>query len=112
MRDVVELVKRVPGVISSTFMWLDPGTHIYLHIDDPRVHSARFLLGLRTIAGARMRSGDEVRTIERGRVLGFDSSVLHESINAGVSPRIVWGVEVAFAWAEAPLGAQVVGSGG
>jgi Aspartyl/Asparaginyl beta-hydroxylase len=103
MVDVVALLARVPGLISSTFMWLAPGSHILPHVDDPAVHSVRTILGLRTHPGARMRVGDEVRTIERGKVYAFDSSVLHETVNEGAVPRVVFGVEIAYAHAWEPL---------
>lgn len=97
------LLRRVPGLISSTFMWLDPGSHIFAHVDDPAVHSARILLGLRSNPGARMRVGAEVRTIERGKIYAFDSSVDHETGNEGDEPRIVFGIEVAWEHSRDPL---------
>ncbi|MBI1380517.1 MAG: hypothetical protein GC161_05440 [Planctomycetaceae bacterium] len=97
------LLRRVPGLISSTFMWLDPGSHIFAHVDDPAVHSARILLGLRSNPGARMRVGPEVRTIERGEIYAFDSSVDHETGNEGDEPRIVFGIEVAWEHSREPL---------
>lgn len=103
MGAIDRLLTRVPGLISSTFMWLAPGTHIFPHVDDPAVHSARILLGLRTQPGAQMRVGGELRTIERGEIYAFESSVMHETGNLGPTPRIVFGIEVEWDRAEEPL---------
>jgi aspartyl/asparaginyl beta-hydroxylase (cupin superfamily) len=103
MRAVDRLLTRVPGLISSSYMWIDPGTHIYPHVDDPAVHSARTFLGLRTNPGAQMRVGEELRTIERGEVYCFESSMLHETGNLGPTPRIVFGIEVEWERAQEPL---------
>jgi hypothetical protein len=103
MEAIAALLARVPALISSAFMSLEAGSHIFPHVDDPAVRSVRMLLGLRTNAGARMRVGDEVRTIERGRVYCFDSATLHEAANEGATPRVVWGVEVEHARARDPL---------
>ena len=102
-REIHTLLRRVPRKISSTFMWLGPNSHIFPHVDDPAVHSARILLGLRTNPGARMRVGSEVRTIERGKIYAFDSSVDHEAGNEGDEARIVFGIEVAWEYRLEPL---------
>ncbi len=103
MVDVAALLARVPGLISSTFMRLEPGSHILPHVDDPAFRSVRTILGLHSNPGAQMRVGDELRTIERGRVYAFDSAVLHETANEGPTPRIVFGVEIEHAHAWQPL---------
>lgn len=104
MTDVVALLARVPGLISSTYMWLHPGSRIHPHVDDPAVHSVRSFIGVRTNPGARMRVGGEIRTIERGQVYCFDSAVMHETVNEGPTPRIVFGVEIEHGRAWEPMG--------
>ena len=101
--EIAAMLARVPGLVASTFMQLDPGSHIHPHVDDPALHSARLFIGVRSNAGAKMRAGDEVRAIERGRVYAFDSAVMHETINEGTTPRIIFGFEVDWDQREAPL---------
>ncbi len=106
LREAYAVLARVPGLVSSCFMRLDPGAHIYPHVDDPRLHTIRFLLGLRVNAGSRMRVAEEVRAFERGRVLAFDSSVMHETANDGDTPRVVFGIEVDAGFETRPLRAE------
>ena len=89
----IAVLRRIPGLLSAGFTRLEPGTHIYPHVDNT-VPSVRCLVGLRVNPGARMRAGDETRVFERHRCLAFRSLVTHEAVNEGTTARIAFGVEV------------------
>jgi hypothetical protein len=83
------LLRRIRGVVSAGFSWLEPGCHIYPHVDKKPVDLLRAHLGLEIPAGALMRVGTDRHTWREGGVLLFDGFVEHETANTAAARRVV-----------------------
>jgi beta-hydroxylase len=79
----------VPRLQSAAFSWMDPGCHIYEHVDWEIPHVIRAHLGLRIPDGAAIRVARERGGWREGRVTVFDGQIPHEAGNLAPEPRVV-----------------------
>lgn len=85
----VAALSSIPGLIAAGFSWLDPGTHIYPHVDEKDPETMRAHLGLEVPPAARLRVGDTHGTWQEGRCLVFDGLIPHEVANESDVRRVV-----------------------
>lgn len=90
----VALLDRMPGVTSAAFSTLEPGAHIYPHVDHDHPVVRRVHLGIDVPDGACFRVGGETRRWSDGRCLAFDGQTLHEGANLGIRQRTILLVDV------------------
>jgi aspartyl/asparaginyl beta-hydroxylase (cupin superfamily) len=85
---------------TACFSWLDPGTHVVPHTDAYYHRLIRLHLGLRIPPQSLMRSQDEIRSLDEGRVVVLDGQVPHEAANLSTEPRVTLLVDVEMTDAE------------
>ncbi len=90
----VALLDRMPGVTSAAFSTLEPGAHIYPHVDHDVPVVCRVHLGIDVPDGGVFRVGDETRRWSDGRCLAFDGQTQHEGANLGTRARTILLVDV------------------
>lgn len=84
-----DLLRAAPGVVSAGFSWMEPGCHIYEHVDAKPANLLRAHLGLVVPEGALMRVGSDRHTWGVGRALVFDGYVTHETANTAATRRVI-----------------------
>jgi beta-hydroxylase len=83
------MLRAIPDIVGAGFSWLDPGTHIYRHVDAKDPYVIRCHLGLKTTRGAFVRVAGATGEWIEGKCLLFDGRRHHEVANGGLEPRIV-----------------------
>src|SRR5690606_38623202 len=89
---LISLTDQIQGVMSISFSWLKPGTHIVPHkgYDDYSEKVYRYHLGLVVPEGdIGIRVEKEIRTWENGKSFVFDDYMIHEAWNFTEEDRIV-----------------------
>lgn len=92
---ICKLLEPIQGLALAGFSRIEPGTHLYPHVDDTKFIVLRTHMGLIVHDGCQIRAGEELRTWQPGKCLGFLSSTLHEAVNRGPTSRTVFLVDVA-----------------
>lgn len=93
-------LRTTPGVVSTGFSWMEPGCHIYPHVDAKPVNLLRAHVGLEIPEGALMRVGPDRHTWSTGRALVFDGYIEHETANTASVRRVVLLVDALLTGAE------------
>lgn len=106
--EVCRLLEPIEGLALAGFSRIEPGTHIYPHVDSTESLTLRSHLGLFVHHGAEIRAGDQRRTWEPGKCLAFLSSTVHEAVNRGPTSRTVFLVDVLAECAHLPLRTRAV----
>ena len=86
--ETTRLIEMIPGISTSGFSSLAPGTHITAHVGYSKA-VLRFHLGLIVPDKCTLRVGNQTRNWQEGKCLIFDDTVEHEAWNLGNKTRIV-----------------------
>lgn len=99
----LRLLRRVPGLMAATFSTLEPGAHIYAHVDADQPRVIRCHLGIDVPPGNWFKIGDEAREWRTGKCQVFDGQTQHEGANLGTGTRTIFMVDVLVERAGEPL---------
>lgn len=99
----VALLDRMPGVTTAAFSMLEPGAHVYPHVDMDVPVVYRIHLGIDVPRGNCFRVGGETRPWVDGKCLAFDGQTEHEGANLGNRARTILLVDVPAERCFAPL---------
>ncbi len=83
------ILSAMPEVVEAGFSRLEPGTHIYPHVDADHSAFVRCHLGLRIPEGSMIRIDGRISTWQEGRCMVFDGHLLHETVNLSAEPRTI-----------------------
>lgn len=99
----VALLSRMPGVTSAAFSTIEPGAHVYPHVDHEEPVVFRVHLGIDAPDGAVFRVGGETRRWLDGKCLAFDGQAEHEGANLGARARTILLLDIPKARIHEPL---------
>ncbi len=90
------LLRRIPGLVSASFSWLDPPSEILPHHGDSNM-IVRGHLGMIVPSGlpeCGLEVNGETRGWQAGRMLLFCDAYVHRAWNRGTAPRLVMIIDV------------------
>ena len=85
------LLRGTPGLAEAAFSRLEPGAHVFSHVDEIEEDKTRYHLGLiiPEATATTVRIGDRQARWREGGCLKFERELPHETANLAASPRVV-----------------------
>ena len=89
----MEVMARIPGLMTAAFSLLQPGTIIYPH-EEPDMETFRVHLPLVVPGDCELRLGETSHHWSEGQCLIFDNRKLHGACNLSKTERVVLLIDV------------------
>lgn len=88
--ETVAFVRSQPAIFAAGYSRLEPGAHIFPHVDEKPDTHVRGHMGLDVGGSSRFRVGEELHGWRDGEALVFDGLIDHEVVNFGSEPRTLF----------------------